>query len=150
MRDVHHEPRQFIRLTSIVYSKVLPEGGELVDLHGLVGEEVLGELGELRHELVGNQLPLDIKGQASLVDPPVQPRTAVGTVKVLRLKLKQESRVVLREEQILATVIEVVLSNILGLCIDKLRKILIICVVVVLACVHPGLATLDLCMRLPI
>lgn len=88
VRDVHHETRQLVGLIRVVNSKVLPESGELVDFHGLVGEEVLGEFGELRHELVRNELPLDVEGQAGLIDPAIQPGATVGTVKVLRLELK--------------------------------------------------------------
>ena len=43
MRNVHHKPRKFILLISIVDSEILPEGCELVDGHRLVGEEVLRE-----------------------------------------------------------------------------------------------------------
>jgi len=52
MRNVHHEPWEFICLISVVDTEIFPEGSQLVNWHSLVGEEVLGELRELRHELV--------------------------------------------------------------------------------------------------
>jgi hypothetical protein len=94
-------------LISVVDTEILPEGCELVNGHSLVGEEVLGEFGELSHELVGNELPLDVEGETGLIDPPIQPGTAVSTVKVLRLELQKNTRIILREEEIFATVVEV-------------------------------------------
>ena len=107
VRYVHHKAWKFICLISVVDTEILPEGCELVNGHSLVGEEVLGEFGELSHELVGNELPLDVEGETGLIDPPIQPGTAVSTVKVLRLELQKNTRIILREEEIFATVVEV-------------------------------------------
>lgn len=87
MRYVHHETWEFICLISVVDTEIFPEGSQLVNGHSLVGEEVLGEFGELRHEFVGNELPLDVEGETGLIDPSIQPCATVSTVKVLRLEL---------------------------------------------------------------
>ena len=98
MRYVHHETWEFIFLISVVNTEIFPEGSQLVNGHSLVGEEILGEFGELRHELVGNELPLDVEGETGLIDPSIQPRATICTVKVLRLELQKNAGVILREE----------------------------------------------------
>jgi hypothetical protein len=137
VRYVHHKAWEFIFLISVVDTEILPEGCELVNRHSLVCEEVLREFGELRHEFVGYELPLDVESEAGLIDPSIQPSTAVSTVKVLGLELQKNAWIILREEEIFTTVVEVVLRDVLVLHFDQICQLLIVSSVVVLACIDP-------------
>ena len=71
---------------------------------------------KLVHKFKRYKLPLNVEGQAHLIDPSIKPCTTVSHIERTGLELKLQKRVILREEQILARVIESFVVKLRVLC----------------------------------
>jgi hypothetical protein len=92
---------------------------------------------QLHHKLLRDQLPLHVQREAHFVDPPIEPRTTVGLVEGLGGKVQFQFRVILGEEQVLASVIEIILGDCLPP--NHGRHLLVILGVVILPSFDPAL-----------
>lgn len=112
MRDVSDVLGELIGLRAVVNLVILPERAQ-VGYIGHFAKKVVGELIQLVQEFIGHQLPLYVKGEAGLIDPAVQPGTAICRINVLRDKGEVHFGIVPREEYVLASVIETGLVNLI-------------------------------------
>ena len=86
-------------------------------------------------------MPLDIEGKAFLVDPAVEPSSAVRSIEVSRGEVELKSRIILAKEQILAGVVEVCIGDLAP--VNHRRHVFIVCVIEVSARVREVTAFLD-------
>ena len=87
-------------------------------------------------------MPFDVKGEAGFIDPTIEPSAAVGLIEVLRSKSEEQFRIILREEQILTTVIKVILGHVCAI-LDQSGQFLSVGIVIVDAGILELLTFLD-------